>query len=312
LLLPFGSCNSFIDEQLPPDNGPMAGAIQSIIQRYPKAEDIRFSTLDNNKLWQANFTQQRQSFQALVDPAQMLFATQLVDSGLPDSLTRLVTSTVVAGGAFAKPRFHQWEKGWSSMINPDDASVYVWADYTWQQQPYTAYWVVNRRGPGESWYNFKLLPFQQASYTTDLLTDIPEAIQRTLRDQNLTFTYAWVQLDGRGQRSYNLSVNRQSQYWNLTFKEDGQMIAVNSPSTAHFFQEFDQLPSAIQAYLHRPELAGFDLGRKGGPANAYARNTYGSLITYAITVEKGKEAWDLVFSENGQLITRTYRLYGSF
>lgn len=316
LLSGSSGCNHFVDRQPTPDSGPPAGTVQALTQPYPQAQDILFTTLMPNQLWRATFTQQRQHYQALTSPAQLLTADQLVEGALPDSLARVLDPTVAAGGHFSNPRFRQWQKGWSTLSGNNGPIFYLYADYIWQQQPYTAYWQINQLTSGKTWYTVRLLPFQQAAYETRTVIDIPESLQATLREQNLTFVYAWIQVDAFGKPNYTLSVSRQGQSWQLSYDNNGQLIAVSDPKTAQFFQDPAQLPPAIQEYLRRPELAGFAMGRKGGQlggsSDYSARHTYGSLSTYAVNMENGKQVWEMTFSDKGQLISRNFQFNGSF
>ncbi|MCK8494764.1 hypothetical protein M0L20_23045 [Spirosoma sp. RP8] len=299
------SCNRYTDQQPTPDTGPTAGTAQALIQQYPQAQNTLFTTLVANQLWQATFTQQRQRYQALVSPTRLRTVDQLVEGSLPDSLTRILRSTAVWGGTFSNPRFRQYT-GWYTTPFLSGPPSYVYADYTWQQQPYTARWYIVRSSSGVPFYYAELLPFQQASYETDALTDLPESIQSSLRDQKLTFTYAAITVEGFNKQQYTVWVNQQNQIWELTYNNAGQLMAAISPQAEPPIQQIDQLPSAIQAYLRRPELAGFDLSRAGALYGYTTRHTYGSLNTYRVSLVKEKQGWLLLFSENGQLISRSF------
>lgn len=312
LLLVFSSCNRFIDQQPAPDKGPPIGSVLAITQWYPQAQDVVLTTVSDNQLWQASFTQQRHRYQGLVDPGRLLSADQMIEGELPDSLTRLLKPTVVAGGTLSKPRFRQWEYGWSGLRNLSGPIEYLLADYIWQQQLYTARWTVAQPTTGKAYYNLELTPLQQAEYQTGTLTDLPESIQTILREQGLTFTYATIQLTATGQRRYALSVNQQGQYWNLTYTEDGQLLAVSNPQTAQLIQQAEQLPSSIQAYLRRPEVAGFSLNQGSAMYGYTARHTYSTMSTYRISLIKDNQAWLLLFSDRGQLISQSFLVVGLY
>ncbi|MBC8152959.1 MAG: hypothetical protein H7Z72_08620 [Bacteroidetes bacterium] len=316
LLLSGSSCNRFDDQQPTPDYGPPAGTVQALTGRYPQAQDILFTTLAPNQLWQATFTQQRQRYQALTSPAQLLTADQLLDGAVPDSLARLLESTVVAGGTFSnlRLRHYEWHR---TVVHPNGRLMYLYADYTWHQQPYTVYWSLAWPTTGRPYYNLHLLPFQQTEYQTKTLTDIPELIRADLDRLGLTFRYAMIQVGPHGKRHYGLFAQQPSalptgQYWQLDYNEDGQLLAVTNPQTAQVFQRMDQLPPAIQAYLQQPAMAGFVLGQGGGAHGSPTRHTYGLLSTYQVSVQKDNQRWLLIFSDNGQLISRSFLTYGSF
>lgn len=306
LLLLWSSCNRYTDQQPTPDNGPPPGSVQALTQQYPKGQNIVFTTIANNQLWQADFVQQNQRYQALLSPTRLLTADQLVEGGVPDSLARLLESTVVAGGRFSNVRLRQYT--WFS--SPGNSAVtHVYADYTWQQQPYTASWTITRLYSGKITYYLELLPFQLTEYETDTPTEIPESLQAALRGQNLPFTYAWIQVNTLRQRLGTVSIQNQGQPLYFTYDEKGQPVAVNHQQTAQFFQRVDQLPAAIQQYVQRPELAGF--GPSGTDASL-TRHTYGSMSTYRVNLQKDNQAWLMTFSDGGQLISRSFLIYGNF
>lgn len=71
----------------------------------------------------------------MISPEQLLTADQLGDVALPDSLTRLLAQTVVAGGTFSNPRQRHYD--WFRSQAAAEQTLLVYADYTWQQQSYT-------------------------------------------------------------------------------------------------------------------------------------------------------------------------------
>ncbi|GAB3747024.1 hypothetical protein [Spirosoma pomorum] len=299
------SCNRFTDQQPTPDTGPSAVTGQAIAREYPQVQSMLFTTLVANQLWQADFTQQRQRYQALVSPGRLITVDQLVEGTLPDSLTRILRSTAVAGGTFSNPRSRQYT-GWYTTPRLSGPPSYVYADYTWQQQAYTARWYIVRSGSSAPFYYAELLPFQQASYETNTLTDLPESMQSILREQGLTFTYATITIEGFNKRQYTIWVNRQNQAWELTYDNAGEVVAATSPQATQQIRQIDQLPSVIQTYLRRSELAGFDLNQSGALYGYTTRHTYGSLDTYRVSLIKENQGWLFVFSGNGQLISRSF------
>ncbi|MBD2757460.1 hypothetical protein [Spirosoma validum] len=306
MLLFWSRCNRYTDQQPTPDNGPPPVSVQALAQQYPKGQDIVFTTVANNQLWQADFMQQNQRYQALLSPTRLLTADQLVSGGVPDSLARLLESTVVAGGRFSNVRLRQYT--WFS--NPGNSAVtHVYADYSWQQQPYTASWTITRLYSGKITYYLELLPFQLTNYETDTPTEIPESLQAALRGQNLPFTYAWIQVDALRQRHGTVSIQNQGQPLYVSYDEKGQPIAVSNPQTAQPLQRLDQLPTVAQQYIQRPELAGFGLT---GTDASLTHHTYGSTSTYRVNLQKDNQAWLMSFSDEGQLISRSFLIYGNF
>ncbi|GAB3756472.1 hypothetical protein [Spirosoma pomorum] len=319
MLLGWGSsCSHFTDNQPTPDQGPSTISVQALLRQYPQSQDVLFTTLVDNQLWKATFNQQRQHYQALVNADRLLTADQLVEGTLADSLTRLLAPTVMAGGTFSNPYVRRYTDWFTNKIS-NDPPENVYADYTWQQQRYTVVWTLARPTIRQHFYNLELRPYQLATYQSTRLTDLPAVIQQRLSDQGLVFSNAIVQLDAYGNRQYQLAVQQPSapsdeQYWQLTYNDEGQLLVATNQASANtlFYQQLDQLPTAIQDYLRRPELAGFDLSRGGGFYGYTCRYTYGTLTTYRVCLVNGLQAWQLFFSDTGQLISRSFLVVGNF
>jgi hypothetical protein len=318
LLVWSSSCSRFTDNQPTPDQGPSPNSVQALLSQYPQAQDVLFTTLVDNQLWKATFNQQQQRHQALVNANRLLTADKLVEGTLADSLTRLLAPTVMAGGTFSNPYIRRYTDWFTNKIS-NDPPENVYADYTWQQQRYTVVWTLARPTISKPFYNLELQPYQLANYQSTRLTDLPAVIQQKLSDQGLVFFNAIVQLDASHKRQYQLAVRQPSspsdeQYWQLTYNDEGQLLVATNQASANtlFYQQLDQLPTAIQDYLHRPELAGFDLTRGGGFYGYTCRYTYGTLTTYRVCLVKGLQAWQLFFSDTGQLISRSFLVVGSF
>ncbi|GAB2516684.1 hypothetical protein [Spirosoma aerophilum] len=312
------SCSHFTDNQPTPDHGPSANSVQALLGQYPQAQDVLFTTLVDNQLWMATFIQQRQHYQALVNPDRLLTVDQLVEGMLADSLTRLLTPTVMAGGTFSHPRIRRYT-GWYTNPVQHDPPENVYAEYTWQQQPYSASWYLARPATGKPYYNLELRPYELANYQSTRRTDLPAVIQQRLDEQGLVFLSAVIQLDASYNRQYQLSVRQPAssadeQYWQLTYNDEGQLLTATNQQSAstQFYQQLNQLPPAIQNYLRRPELTGFELSRGGAFYGYTCRYTYGTLTTYRISLVKEKQAWQLIFSEDGQLISRSFVCVGNF
>lgn len=241
----------------------------------------------------------------MLSPGRLLTAAQRIEGGVPDSLARLLESTVMAGGTFNNFRLRHYD--WFTSLNTTGKITHAYADYTWQQQAYTASWTLTQSYTGQVTYYLELLPFQSDSYETDALTEIPETLQASLSDQGLSFSYAWIQIDALHQRSGTLSVQKQGQYVYLSYDANGQLLAVSNQQTAQFLDQLTQLPALIQVYLQRPDLAGF--GLKGADASL-THHTFGSLDTYRVNLQKDNQAWLMTFSDNGQLVSRSFLTYG--
>lgn len=312
------SCSHFTDNQPTPDQGPSASSVQALLGQYPQAQDVLLTTLVDNQLWMATFNQQRHRYQALINPDRLLTADEFVEGTLADSLTRLLTPTVMAGGTVSNPRIRRYT-GWYTNPATNDPPEQVYAEYTWQQQPYSVSWSLARPTTSQPYYNLELRPYQLAHYQSTSLPDLPAVIQQRLNGQGLVFLSAVIQLDASHNRQYQLAVQQPTspadeQYWQLTYNDAGQLLTATNQQSAstQFYQQLDQLPPTIQGYLRRPELAGFELSRGGGFYGYTCRYTYGTLTTYRISLVKEKQAWQLMFSADGQLISRSFLSVGTF
>nr|WP_293839996.1 hypothetical protein [uncultured Arsenicibacter sp.] len=316
LILIITSCNRFINDQPKPEKGPSTRTVASLMSLYPQAQNIEFTTIIPDQCWLATFSQHQQRYKAITDSEQVLTTDLLIDSSLPDSLTRLLEPTVIAGGILSNPRFLQYEVN-HTVVSPGGRFIYTYTDYIWQQQRYTLYWMSAWPPVGKPFYNINMVPYQPVRYSIHSVSGLPEPLQASLRDQGMELDDARIDMNDKGRQNFVLLVRIPSrplyeQNWQLFYTSDGKLLAAVNEAVGTRFQETALLPSAIQDYLQRPELNGFRLGQHGGYSGSFARYEFGGITTFAVNVEKDKQQWQMLFSGSGQLIRRSFLTYGSF
>ncbi|ARK09833.1 hypothetical protein A6C57_05485 [Fibrella sp. ES10-3-2-2] len=293
------ACNQVTDTQPAPTETIPASAIQALTDQYPGAADILFKTLEKGRVWQVNFTQKSARFSAATSPQKLLIAYQLQTQAVPDSLASLVRNTVIDGGTFTNLRVQNY----SWFRDGGNNGQFIFADYDWQGNRYTFRWNVTSLN-SQITYTTELLPSNQLEFRTETLLDLPPSIQQSLAAQGAVFSYALVTVDAQGKKQYAVSAQQNTTYYNLTYEENGQLVAATGSANAQYYSFINQLPSAIQTYLQQtPELAGFS---NSGQFSLLRKSQYAGLTTYTVNVQKGRQTWFMTFDQQGQLVQRTY------
>ncbi|WP_420151429.1 hypothetical protein [Spirosoma sp.] len=293
-------CNKVNDIQ-PNDteeNIPVS-AIEAVTGKFPQAKELVFKTLEKNQVWQVNFSQNAARFSAATNQQRLLVAYQVENRSLPDSLTSLVRNTVIDGGTFSNLRLQNYF--WYG--NATNNGQLILADYDWRGSRYTIRWNVSNVN-GRITYVTEMLPYHQLEYRTETLANLPAIIQKSLQDQQADFNYAVVQVGQNTEKRYVLTVRQATNTPTLTYNDEGTLLGVTNLPNTQYYTAIDQLPSAIQTYLRNTsELSGFDVG---GQFPLLSKTNYGTIETYTVNLQKGRETWFMTFNSNGELITRSY------
>ncbi len=258
-----------------------------------------FKTLEKNRVWQANFTQQSARYSAAANPQKLLIAYQLQTQSVPDSLSSLVRNTVIDGGTFTNLRVQDY----SWFKDGGNSGQFLFADYDWQGNRYTFRWTVTSVN-GKITYVTELLPSNQLEFRTETLLDLPLVIQQSLTAQGATFSYALVTVDAQNKKQYAVSVQQNNNYYNLTYAENGQLLTATGSANTQYYSFINQLPASIQTYLQQtPELVEFS---NSGQFSLLGKSQYAGVTTYTVNLQKGRQTWFMTFDQQGQLVRRTY------
>lgn len=293
------ACNRVTDDQPAPNETIPTTAIQALTDQYPGAAGMIFKTLEKGRVWQVNFTQKSARYSAATGLQKLLIAYQLETQSVPDSLASLVRNTAIDGGTFTNLRVQDYS--WFKDVGNN--GQFIFADYDWQGNRYTFRWTVTSIN-GKITYVTELLPSNQLEFRTETLLDLPLAIQQSLTAQGAAFNYALVSVDTKNKKQYAVTVQQNANWYNLTYEENGQLIAVSGSANAQYYSAINQLPGSIQTYLQQtPELAGFS---NSGQFSLLSKSQYAGVTTYTVNLQKGRQTWFMTFDEQGKLVRRTY------
>ncbi len=293
----FIACNPVTDRQPAPLDGVSPDAIRAVTSRFPQAKEMIFAALEKDKVWQVNFSQQQARYRAVTNQQTVLLADQLATQTVPDSLASLVNNTVIQGGTFTDLRAetYLWYRDSSS------ADRFVYADYTWQGTPYTVRWTITNI-KGNITYVLEMMPYYQFEYRTVSQLDLPTSIQQSIGEQLTSFDHAMVRVDGQGKKRYSIAGQQKTSFVNLTYDDTGTLIS--NSGTQQRLTSIGQLPVGIQTYIRdAPELADFGLA---GQFAGIMKSANNGIDTYSVVLQKGRQTWFLVFSSEGQLLSRSY------
>ncbi|MVM40198.1 hypothetical protein GO730_25435 [Spirosoma sp. HMF3257] len=293
------ACHQQADLQPATQETQPANAIAAIRTQFPNAENMLFTSLGTNTLWQVSFAQRNTQYTAATSGQKLLVAYQLKSPTQPDSLVSLIKSTVVDGGAFSN--FREQDYSWYNDLANNGKRIL--ADYDWQNTRYTFRWGITTIN-GNITYVTEVLPFYQLEYRTESVDDLPAPVKQAMANQYLEFSYALVQVDAQGRKRCTVYVRQNNNPFELVYDNEGVLLQASNLQNPQYLNQIDQLPASIQTYLHNtPELAGFALQ---GQFALLSKSNFGSLQTYRVNLQKGRQTWFMTFDSNGQLISRAY------
>ncbi len=291
------ACNPVTDRQPTPSDGVSPNAIRAVTSRFPQAKEMIFTSLERDRVWQVNFNQQQAQYRAVTNQQTVLLADLLTTQAVPDSLALLVNNTVINGGTFTNLRAetYLWYRDSAS------ADRFVFADYDWQGTRYTFRWTITNI-KGNITYVLEMMPYYQLEYRTASQFDLPTSIQQSIGDQLTSFDHAIVRVDGQGKKQYSVAGQQKASFVSLTYDDAATLIG-NSGNQQRL-TSIGQLPAGIQTYIRdAPELVGFGLA---GQFAGLTKSTNKEVDTYSVVLQKGRQTWFMVFSREGQLLSRSY------
>lgn len=159
------ACNSAKDNQVEPLDQVPAGVMTSIKEKFPAATDLKFSVLENNKVYRSEFKLKGVPMVVVVNNQDILSTARLASENFPDSLKGLLHGLAIEGGEFSNYRLVQTVDGLTQHV----------ADYRLNNISYTL-----SIQPGRHIY----LTTSPQAYETKSLSDLPDGIQNFINDRN--------------------------------------------------------------------------------------------------------------------------------
>ncbi|MDQ6480539.1 hypothetical protein [Dyadobacter sp. LHD-138] len=324
------ACNSGKDHVVEPAEQVPATFIASVKEKYPTATAVKFSVLEENKVYQANFKMSGTAVSVVSNNQEFLTTARVAGESFHDSLQVKLAGLAIAGGVSSNYRIVEI---------PGQPQRHV-TDYLLNGVNYTL--SINTNG-------YVQMATRQLSYETKSLNDLPEAIQKFVNDRNkpnpayvaslqleeqlkphlldkneLTYKSGSVFLTTNGTKRYHVMVS----YYGMTdlpllFDEHANLIWVSNFNRVESFTNFDSLTGGLtkisdsdlshfkNLFNSGAEFQNFALGNPVSNTRA-SLNVYGGLTSYEFLLIKqqsngtANESWNLCFDSNKNLISSTY------
>lgn len=306
-LLTISSCNQ-VNNLGPEDPGIPTKAIQVVKTHFPDANELVFTTLLPDKVWEARFTSQTRKYSSLVDRDKM-WETFLHDSNsTPSLLTYLMTNTAFKGGDFSN--------------NAEDISFFPTPQrknrlvYRLHNEDYSLTW---QRLNGLTNYrpSYAVIASFKHAIVMPSIEDLPRTIQGYIsQNKELTFVRSEVRIDLKDEKQFIVTVrfNKDASPTEarLLFDQSETLQWVsrefNQPKIDSAGSNIEKLPDAIQFILdNSPKLQGFE-----HPSTTVDKwkGEYNGVTSYTIKLwkEDTKEQCELQFNAAGKLLEKIYRI----
>lgn len=332
------ACNSGKDHIVEPSQQVPAFVMASIKEKYPTASDIKFSVLEEKKVYKANFRVNDREISVVSNNQKVLNTSTEAGEDFQDSLQVKLKGLAIAGGISSNYRIVEI---------PEQPKRYV-TDYLLNGVNYTL--SIDEAG-------YVLMNTSQPSYETKSLDDLPEKIRQFVSERNrpnpeyitnlpaivgedvkqyflpkneLAYKKAAVYILPNGAKRYHVFMEYYGIDWHwapLIFDENANLIWVPGYNQLEVFKSFLTMgigPSTLSdddmtyfkaLFKAAQELNNFIFEKKLPNGDGYVFNTDASLNVYhGITnyqfqlykLDSSREFWDLKYDKNKNMIDRIY------
>jgi hypothetical protein len=334
------ACNPEEGNQVEPLDRVPADVMTSIKEKFPAATDLKFSVLENNKVFRSEFKLKGASMAVVVNKEDILNSARLSTENFPDSLKRMLIGLAIEGGDFSNYR----------LVETADGITHHVADYRLNNISYTL-----SIQPGGHIY----LTTSPQAYETKSLSDLPDGIQNFINDRNkpnpgyitgitqmegdvknyflprkeLAYKKASVFLLPDGTKRYHVYTEFYGIDWSwapLIFDENARLLWVPGFDQLEIFKFLTMglgpciLPDQDKSYFRNlfettPELNGFTFERinpttgsttvsnQNASLNAFAG--YGGYNFALSKINDSRQFWELKYDTGKKMVDRYYHAH---
>ncbi|MCF2494767.1 hypothetical protein [Dyadobacter chenhuakuii] len=317
-------------EKIEPHLDVPGSARHMIYQKYPAAEISKMKVLEPGKVYQLSFRYKGANYQSVVNNAGILNTARQADEGIPEALLAKLETLAIRGGRISNHRVvESYYAG-----GPDKEDVY---DYHLNGKDYVltggAYGVILR-------------PYQQTSYVTKSIDDLPEKIRQFINSRHkpnhafvnsltnlnepsrdyimenneLTFMECVVSIFPDGSKIYSVTVNflGVTGLSGMRFDEDGNLISIPQFNRIRQFNtDFTTLSwisnlktSEIKyfrdLFAAQSHLFGFNLDSQQNFGKSF-KSEFENFKCYEFELyNSNRERWSMHYNEQKALVYYSY------
>ena len=316
-------------EKVAPDMDVPSSAREIVHQKYPSAEISKMLVLEHGKVYQLNFRFKGTNYQSVVNNSSILSTSRQADEQIPQALLTQLDTLAIRGGQISNHRIVESYYG----ENPVREDIY---DYELNGHKYVLTF---------DYYRVSLRPYQQSSYRTKSVEDLPEKIQQyissrhkpnpdfinsltnlneeskqyIIRNNELTFNECRVNILPDGTKNHELSIN----YLGVTsltmlFDDDGDLLIIpqfnrirqfnNDFNTMSWLSNLTtvEIKYFRDLFAGQSQLFGFNLDGQQN-FNQSFRSEFENFRSYQFELYNYKrERWSLHYNEQKALVNFSY------
>jgi len=317
-------------EKISPDMDVPGSARDIVHQKYPSAEISKMMVLEHGKVYQLNFRFKGKNYQSVVNNSTVLSTSRQADEQIPQALLTQLDTLAIRGGQISNHRIVE-------SYYMDNAVREEIFDYQLNGQKF-----VLAFDP----YRVALRPYQQSSYRTKSLEDLPEKIQQyinarqrpnptfvnsltnlneqskqyIIKNNELTFMECRVNILPDGSKNHEMTVNYlgATALSGMLFDEDGDLVAIPQFNRIKQFNTdfntmswLSNLTTAEIKYFRdlfagQSQLFGFNLDGQQNFDNSF-RSEFENFKSYQFDLYNYKrERWSLFYNEQKALVNFSY------
>lgn len=298
LALALAGCNNLNDlRPIDPGTEIPEAAVKVVKAKFPKAEDLVFKPILENKVWEVKLKSNADRYSSLVDYGKMWETFRQVPDSLPDALKGLVNNSPFSGGelsAFSRSYFATTAQ--NKMV------------YNYKGENYSLEWTGTTYLGDDGSASFDQNVYRITTYEID---DLPAFVKDMIRAApNMSFSvgYTWVRFDD-SKRYFvfaRQNINNRYETVSMLFDDKGKLRWSSTAFTAQGMvtasSNLDPVPPQIAAYVESlPELAGFEYALK-------LVNNVNSLTSYYVKLRKpnGYADCELYFDKDFNMVNKKY------
>jgi hypothetical protein len=320
-------------EKNAPDMNVPSSARDIVYQKYPSAEISKMRVLEHGKVYQLNFRFKGTNYQSIVNNSSILSTARQADDQIPAKLLSKLDTLAIRGGKISNHRVVESIYDGNQFL--DDIFDYELNGhkYVLTFEPYDPDLIITLR------------PYQQASYSTRSIEDLPEKIQQyinarhrpnpgfvnsltnlseqskqhIINNNELTFAECRVNVLPDGAKTHEVSVNYLG-VTNLTmlFDDDGDLLIIPQFNRIRQFDPSfttvswqSNLTTAEIKYFRdlfagQSQLFGFDLDGQQNFTQSF-RSELENFRSYQFELYNYKnERWSLHYNQQKELVNFSY------
>lgn len=299
----FSACDSVKDLQpvFNPGEAVPQAAVNAIKQEFPEATQIKFSTLERDKLWESNFQVKIDRMSAIVNNTGKITETYRIANGiqLPDNAKTYITTNFPGG--VIKNVCQQLAPNNSAIIGykvivslTDGKDIAVIFDATG-----TLIMVASNDRPGQQSNG---MGGQPRIYFIEQ-NDLPDVIKTYLSEKHQTYNFIKAAVSVQGPaKLYSVVISKDLTTFEYLFDEKGNVLRSGTLGFTVPFYKLEYRPVLVNEL---PQLIkdGLNTNFKTWTyENGLAFSQNGQLQGYYVLVTSDKKQYSLLFDASGDFI----------